>query len=1481
MHIMSTSKTIHVFLSHNSVDKPQIEQMAHRLKGAGFKVWLDKWNLIPGDPWQEGIEDALGECDCCLVFVGKEGIGPWQNAEMRAAIDDQVSHRRMRVIPVLLPNAERGDPSQLPTFLRRNTWVEFRHSLQEEETFNRLVAGIRRKKPVTSSVLVGQKNPYRGLQVFDIEHSRYFFGRSAVVEWLLDAIRPSDALDNRAQLKDNRFLAIIGASGSGKSSVARAGLLAALQQCALPGSEHWPQVILKPGEKPLQSLAVALSGQADLPAQCRAELPVLIDRLREFPSKLHDLALIWLGQNEQQRLIILADQFEETFTLCKNPDEQRAFIDNLLHAAHEPTGRVIVILTLRADFYQKLTVYEALASAVGKHQYLLSPLSEEELREAIIAPAQLVGYDVEPLLVEDLVKDTLEQAGGLPLLQYALMQLWEFARERNESVLRLEDYRDVGGLAGALERRANKVYEDFSAQDQALCRLVFQRLVRPGEGTADTRRRAELSEFQEKEGQLAVLESMTNERLLTTQRREGLGFVEVAHEALIGNWSRLRNWIDGERDLIRLQDLVSREANEWEDKGRVPGRMLTEARLLDAENWLQDFPDRPTALERVFIETEIRERDQKLEEEKQQQEKILELEKVTSEERQRALEAEQATSEERQRALEAEQRKSESQKRLTGILGVVAAVMIGVAGLAWHYFLQAEKGQELLGETNSKLEQQTTELEKNNLKLEQQTTTLEKINLSLEKQKEQVLKEKERAEEQERIAQIERQKALTEKEKAEEQEKIAQEQKLEAEKQKEQVLKEKEIAQEAAKKAEQERLEAERQKQIAEKEKGRAERQEEIAQAAAKVAEEKNKEAEHRFGLILNEKAQRAFDDKDFNSARLYAQYALLAVQHDSKDIVKSTLNKINTGHTVSLISHRPHDSGIVEFLSDNVIVSVDNKRKTLIFINLMNGKIFREIKVDQEIYDLKVDPKNKLLALKVMDYDEKLGKHKNQAIKVIHLNSGEVIFSISPSYFIKDIAISYEKKQLMIFGVEDRKHKRQIYDINTGNLLRVINPHFPSIAGTAATYSPGSKYLIHASSRELGVWDANTGGIVKKIEIHDGHVQDISISSDSKFVALGFGATGKRNAVQLVDLKNDGKVITLGDHKNSVSSVNFSPDGKKLISTGGGRIKIWNVETGLIELNLTAHDSYISSNFDLNGKYFLVASGNAIKLWSLQSKVIRKTLAYEHGDVVEFSTSGEKIAAAYPTNFRKIKIWDSLTGKLEMLLQHTYHYPSNISFSYDDRFLLIPSSNGVIGIWNLKKNRLHKEISVDKDVIYVNFSPSGEKIVTAHKNGDIIVWELSSEESIFHKKNDTPVHKITFGFDADTLIASYKNRNHAAVDYTEVFNIKDGLKNKVSEGVLVENFDFSKENILFRENDGFLYLWNESRLYNTGSKGRLASTSFDINSNGEELVSEIYDENYFLIWNAKNKRPIAMPNGHNYDVNDVFFSPDGRLMLK
>jgi hypothetical protein len=378
--------SFHVFLSHSNADKPAVEELARRLAKEGIQAWLDKWNLIPGDPWQSAIEKALAE----------------------SAIDQRVreSARCFRVIPVLLPGAERAERSSLPTFLAATTWVEFRDLLDDADAFHRLVCGIRGVEPGPGpgqAIYEGQC-PYRGLRVFDVEDAPFFFGREALVQWLLNAVRP--ATEGQPV---NRFLAIVGASGSGKSSVARAGLIAALKHDGISGSSRWPIAILRPGPDPVESLAVALSIAVNV-GQGASALADLIAELQRNEKALHLTTRQSLSENtSDMRLVVLVDQFEELFTLCCREELREPLVRTILYAARVAQGQTLVILTMRADFYAKCALNAELAAALSDHHVLVGQMNEDELRRAIERPAQLVGCELEAGLVDLLMQDVRHQ----------------------------------------------------------------------------------------------------------------------------------------------------------------------------------------------------------------------------------------------------------------------------------------------------------------------------------------------------------------------------------------------------------------------------------------------------------------------------------------------------------------------------------------------------------------------------------------------------------------------------------------------------------------------------------------------------------------------------------------------------------------------------------------------------------------------------------------------------------------------------------------------------------------------------------------------------------------------------------------------------------------------------------------------------------------------------------------------------------------
>ncbi len=560
---------------------------------------------MPGEPWQDALEEALDQSRTCAVFLGPSGLGPWENEEMRVALDERVRTPEFRVIPVLLPDTPMPERGRLPRFLSRLRWVDFRKGMEDTHAFYLLTSGIKGVPPVPPPDVSEDGCPYRGLQPFHEEHAEFFFGREALTQWLVEGLRPSTGSGQAS-----RFLAVIGPSGSGKSSAVRAGLIPALRKGVLPGSEAWTILVMTPGVHPLEELAAylapPLSGQGDGMAKKMLQLQ---DELRADPRTLHAEVRLALAEKAPTAcILIVVDQFEELFTLCRDEEERGRFLDNLLYASGIVQGRTAVVIAMRADFYAQAAAYSELADRMADHQVLVTPMEETELRQAIEAPAQRVGLAFAPGLVDIILDYALGEPGALPLLEHALLQLWERRQGRR---LTFEAYREVGGVDGAIARRAEEEYAALPPKQQAEARRILLRLVQPGEGTEDTRRPALWSELVPGPEQAPavddVIQRLANARLLTTGRDSPTGeeLVDVAHEALIRGWPRLRVWLDEDRAGLRTQRRLTERARDWERLSRDPGALYRGVHLAQAIEWAEDHAGEMAPLEREFLAASI------------------------------------------------------------------------------------------------------------------------------------------------------------------------------------------------------------------------------------------------------------------------------------------------------------------------------------------------------------------------------------------------------------------------------------------------------------------------------------------------------------------------------------------------------------------------------------------------------------------------------------------------------------------------------------------------------------------------------------------------------------------------------------------------------------------------------------------------------------------------------------------------------------
>lgn len=423
-------------------------------------------------------------------------------------------------------------------------------------------------------------NPFRGLYAFAESDAEVFFGREHLVEDLV------------SDLAAHPFLAVVGPSGSGKSSVVRAGLLPRLRASgALVAT-------MVPGEHPIAELEIALSRVASAP------VPDLEGALAGDPAGLADVLASILPDADRQ-LVLLIDQFEEVFTLSDG-DERDVLMTAITETLDDPSGRLRVVVTARADFLGPILDHPTVGAAVRDHSRLVTPLEPEELHVAIVGPAETAGVAVESALATTLVSDAAASPGSLPLLQYSLTELYE---HRVDGTMTIDSYHRLGGMGAVLSQRAEEIYSGLDPEVQAASRRLFSRLITPGEGVEDTRRRARQSELVGVSTEL--LDTYGAARLIAFDRdpvtREPT--VEVAHETIIRQWPRLRGWIDEDRDGLRILHHLTMAAAAWEKADRDDGELYRGARLETADEWAAEHPNEMSDGERAFLDTGTARRD--------------------------------------------------------------------------------------------------------------------------------------------------------------------------------------------------------------------------------------------------------------------------------------------------------------------------------------------------------------------------------------------------------------------------------------------------------------------------------------------------------------------------------------------------------------------------------------------------------------------------------------------------------------------------------------------------------------------------------------------------------------------------------------------------------------------------------------------------------------------------------------------------------
>ncbi|MFE6361494.1 hypothetical protein ACFVP3_16065 [Streptomyces sp. NPDC057806] len=505
------------------------------------------------------------------VRVSAQRISDWRRAKNVPAQFAALA----AVLQVLIPQARRARPAAVsPGLYDLPAW----QLLWERAVADPVSEEAAEEPPPAVSVC-----PYRGLASYRQEDARWFFGRERSTAALVDQLRAAE--------RGGGLLMLVGASGAGKSSLLNAGLVPAVQ-------DEREVLQLVPGADPLAELTRRIP---ELAAVGGRESPGFADAVRNAVAA-------WAERAPGARPVVIVDQFEEAFTLCADEADRRTFI-RLLHAAASPAADggpapALVVLGIRADFYEQCLGYPELADALQHRHMVLGPLTSAELRDAVTGPARAVGLELEPGLAELIVREVsadgprgAHDAGVLPLLSHALLATWQ---RRKSGRLTLAGYRAAGGIQGAVAATAERAWSGLDPAARTAARLLLLRLVRLGEDTQATRRRGtrrQLAAESADPGKTEEsLEALVQARLVTLDAET----VEITHEALLHAWPRLREWIDEDRGGNLLRQRLEEDGRSWEDSHRDSSLLYRGSRLEQAHSWASSAGD--TFLTRSAVE---------------------------------------------------------------------------------------------------------------------------------------------------------------------------------------------------------------------------------------------------------------------------------------------------------------------------------------------------------------------------------------------------------------------------------------------------------------------------------------------------------------------------------------------------------------------------------------------------------------------------------------------------------------------------------------------------------------------------------------------------------------------------------------------------------------------------------------------------------------------------------------------------------------
>ena len=1148
---------------------------------------------------------------------------------------------------------------------------------------------------------IGQ-SPYPGLAFFGPSETDVFFGRDTAIARLIEAVGKQS------------FTALMGASGSGKSSVVLAGLAPRLNKAGnwrfshfRVGTEPESKSNADPAVRPFRALARALvpfyvDSEDDTDRLMNTNK--LASRLAQGELALDDVFALSRSRNKGGRILLIADQFEEVFTTIADEAVRTRFIDVLLAGfADPPAGAVpdiCLVLTMRADFYGRALRHRPLADALQNHVENLGPMNREELQEAIVRPAQEKGVTFEAGVVETLLDTVQSKPGGLPLLQFALREMW--GRQERKKITR-KSYDEIGGVEGALAQRAETVFSVLTkgggdpAMDKAFQRL-FTRLVTLGEGQEDTRRVVDRAELGDDVWGLAQRLAGEENRLVVTNASSARETAEVVHEALIRHWPKLVDWINRDRAFQSWLRQIAPGIELWSANPDDDGPLLRGGMLAQATEWLAKRPDDLSAKERGYIEASVALR-RKMEGEKEAA-RQAEIER----QRERAEAAGKLADEQRWRA------------RIAIALGGIAFLAAGIAG----YFAFEAAAQSASARREAERAQAAETLARDQAGRARAQTRSAQISRAL-----MVAGMSARETEAGRVERglllalaVDPGRALRSNLDIISRDDVP-------------TLT---IAAERAVYAGVER------------------RRYDFGRDISSVSFS----ADGRRIVTGSQDQLRLWDAETGQEVRTLAKdhrrVNSAVFSADGRRVVAAFLDwtariwDAETGQEMRSLEGHGGQVHSAAFSADGRrIVTASNDRTARIW-NAETGQQLLELrKHTGDVFSARFSPDGRRVVTASDDRTARIwDAETGNELRVLEEHMAEVRSAVFSPDGRRIVTASYDKTA-------------RIWDAETGEELRPIRGHQEHVL--SAAFSPDGRRVVTASRDGTArVWDAETVQEVRTLR-HQGWVLSAVFSADGQRIETIFSNMTTFDVTARIWDAATGQQTRALQHAEQVNSAAFSADGGRIVTASSDKTaRIWNAETGQ-EVRVLGHQEEVNSAaFSADGRRIVTASSDkTARIWNAETGQEVRVLGHQEAvSSVAFSADGRRIVTATASYGGSPQIWDAETGKKLRQLSGQQDVVVRAAFSADGRRIVTATFDGTARIWDAETGRELRALDGHKGTVFsAVFSADGRRIVTASEDKTARIWDAETGKELRALAHEGRVLGAAFSADGRRVVTA------------------------------------------------------------------------------------------------------------------------------